>query len=336
MRNGRRGVWGGWTNAWKSCVPKTQTPLAQSQMSTGDLILQWLTQMRQGSWAAFVRAFSVVDSEGDDIRASARRMSSRLSDLAHADFFVDGGNTWRTLQPLFGGRPAFSDAVICGGRNPNLIDEVGQSCADEGCTIQNSGGDGNGPDLVRVLGDPEQIERVARRLRLPYVPDLAGSLAARLLPIAAVLESAPLGTPPINWAVRSFDITARRWIDGMLPNTAYEYLSRHGARRHLVRGPRRRLLLLDRPTAVYAAAHLSGVSLLSYHEQQMTLRVPATAPLPPALSRVAAASAGTPGAYQAGELIYEQVPPPIGRALMLAVGQRTPDPYWLPGSRKAS
>ena len=70
-------------------LPTSQALLAQGPMTKGELILQWLTQMRQGSWAAFVRALSVVDSGGDDIRATARRMSVRLSDLGHADFFID-------------------------------------------------------------------------------------------------------------------------------------------------------------------------------------------------------------------------------------------------------
>lgn len=303
-------------------------------MTNGELLLNWLTHIREGSWATFRRALTAIDAEDEEPAATARRIRTKLSEMAHVQFFIGGSNRWRTFAPLLGGLCEPSCAVLSGGRTPRLVDALLRSCEKEGCRIE-SAGVLDGPDSIKVAGAPESVGPAARGAGLSYVPDLARALCSALEPIPAVLRSAPPGAAPTNWSVRSFDLGAMRWVDGLLPDTAYEYGSRHGGLRHYVRGPGHALLLVDRHSAVYAAAYMNRVALLSYEEGPKRLIVPRGAPMPDAMARAAAACLGAPATQEDGRLVYGGVPPAVAGALMVAAGQRPPEPNWLSEQRMA-
>jgi hypothetical protein len=309
-----------------------QAPLAKAHMTNGELLLQWLTHVREGSWATFRRALSAVEPADEESAAAARRLRTRLSEMAHVEFFIDGGNRWRTFAPLLGGLCEPSGAVLSGGRTPILVDALARSSENAGCQIEILE-TSDGPDAVRVSGRPEAIHRSARDAGLRYVPGLANVLSGTLEPIPTALRSAVPGAAPTNWSVRSFDLRSLRWVEGLLPDTAYEYRSRHGGIRHYVRGPRHALLLLDRRTAVYAAAYLNRVALPSYDERERCLTVPMGAPLPEAMARVAAACSGTSAIARNNHLFYGGVPSAVAGVLMLVAGLRPPEPHWLQEER---
>jgi hypothetical protein len=256
----------------------------------------------------------------------------RLSELAYADFFIDGSSRWRTFAPLLGGLTDSSTVTFVGGRTPILVETLLRSAERASCRVevhQNP----DGPDSIRVMGPPEEIGPVAREAGVRYVPHLAAALCGLLEPITSVISRAAPAAPPINWSVRSYDFDGLQWVDGLLHRTAYEYQSRHGPRRCYVRGPAHALLMLDRRNAVYAAAHARRVSLLSYNEPDRELTVPRSAPLPDSLARVAAACSGDPAREREGQLVYADVPAAIARTLMVAAGQRPPEPHWLTEER---
>jgi hypothetical protein len=304
-------------------------------MTKGELLLHWLTHVGEGSWATFRKAlFAVGAPEDEGPAALAGRMRIQLSEMGHVEFFIGGGNRWRTFAPLLGGLGEPTRAILSGGRTPHLVDALARSSETAGCRIEASETP-DGPDNIRVAGPPEAFGGAAAGVGLRYVPDLAGALCAALGPIPAVLGSAAPGAAPTNWSVRSFDLRTLRWVDGLLPDTAYEYRSRYGGLRHYVRGPRHALLLLDRRRAVYAAAYINRVALVSYDEGDRRLIVPKGAPLPEAMARAAAACAGAPAADADSHLVYGAVRPAIAGVLMAAAGQRPPEPRWLPEERSA-
>ena len=303
-------------------------------MTKGELLLNWLTHVSEGSWATFRRGLFALEAEDDDDAATARRMRSHLSEMAHVEFFIDGSNRWRTFAPLLSGLSQPPQAVMCGGRTPRLVQALARSCETNGCTIEASEVT-DGPDRISVVGPPGALRRAAQGAALSYVGDLASALSSELAPMTAVLGSAPAGAAPTNWSLRSFDLRELRWVDGLLPDTAYEYRSRHGGLRHYVRGPGRALLSLDRRMAVYAAAHMNRIPLLSYDAGHRKLMVPKGAPLPDTYARVAAACAGAPGVEEGGQIIYGDVPPRVAGVLMLAAGQRPPEPNWMAGDPSA-
>lgn len=298
-------------------------------MSTGDLLLQWLTHMREGSWASFRRALAAVggNDDNDPVR-TANRLQSYLSEMAHAQFFFDDRGQWRIFAPLVGGLHDAAEAVLCGGRTPRLVDQLVCACDAVGCSVS-AVSTSYMPGSIHLTGPPAAIADAARSTGLSYVQNLAGSLSATLKPIQAVVRSAECCTPPINWSVRSFDLEALRWVDGLLPRTAYEYKSRHGGVRHYVYGGPRRLLPIGRRESVYAAAHIHQLPLLSYEEDTRVLFVPMRAPLPDTMACTAAACSGAPASIEDGRLAYRDVPAVIAGALLVAVGQRPPHPHWV-------
>lgn len=303
-------------------------------MTNGDLLLHWLTHVREGSWPTFRRALTAVDPEDEEPGTTARRMRTRLSEMAHVDFFVGGSNRWRTFAPLLGGLCEPSCAVLGGGRTPHLVEALVGSCEKEGCRIEVSEVP-DGPDSIRVTGPPEAVAPATDSVGVTYVPNFARALCSVVEQIPAVIGSAPPSAAPTNWSVRSFDLEAMRWVEGLLPDTAYEYRSRHGGLRHYVRGPRRALLQVDRDSAVYAAAYMNRIALLSYEEGPKRLAVPSGAPMPDAMARVAAACLGAPAAHEDGRLVYGGVPTAVAGSLMVAAGQRPPEPNWLSEERRA-
>lgn len=303
-------------------------------MTNGELLLHWATHVREGSWPTFRRALTAVDPDDGEPGATARRMRTRLSEMAHVEFFIGGSNRWRTFAPILAGLCEPSRAVLCGGRTPQLVDALVDSCEKEGCRIDPTGVP-DGPDCIRIAGPPEAVGPAAHGVGITYIPDFARTLCSTLERIPAVMGLAPPSAAPTNWSVRSFDLDAMRWVDGLLPDTAYEYRSRHGGLRHYVRGPGRALLLVDRHSAVYAAAYMNRIALLSYEEGPKRLAVPRGAPMPDAMARVAAACLGAPAAQEDGRLVYGGVPTAVAGSLMVAAGQRPPEPNWLSEERGA-
>lgn len=304
-------------------------------MTTGDLLLQWLTHMREGPWASFRRALVAFGSNDDDdpVRA-ANRLQSYLSEMAHAQFFFDDRGQWRVFAPLVGGLHDASEAVLCGGRTPRLVDQLVCACEAVGCSVS-AVSTSYMPGSIHLTGPPAALADAARGAGLTYVPNLAGALSATLKPIQAVVRSAEFCTPPINWSVRSFDLETLRWVDDLLPRTAYEYKSRHGDLRHYVYGGPRGLRPIGRRESVYAAAHIHQLPLVSYDKEMRMLFVPVGAPLPDGMTRTAAACSGAPGSLEDGRLVYRDVPSVIAGALLAAAGQRPPDPHWVPEEGRA-
>jgi hypothetical protein len=291
--------------------------------------------MREGSWFSFLRALEALQVEtGLASSPSVTQVRVRLEELAHAEFFLGGSNRWRTLAPLLGGLSVGNTAVLVGARTPRLLQRLALSAERSGCRIQIEDG-WPGPDHVRVLGTPRAISAAARQSEVPYVDDLAATLAATVEPVRSVIARSAPTAAPINWSVRSFDLSGWGWVDELLPDTAYEYRSRHGQRMHCVR-VKHRLLQLDRRYAVYAAASIHRVPLISYNEEGATLTIPRAAPLPVAMERSAAACLGTPAKEENGRLSYSGVPSQVARILMAAAGQRLPEFHWLTPDRRGS
>lgn len=296
-------------------------------MTNGELLLHWFTHVGEGSWPTFRRALSAIAPD-EDQDATATRMRIRLSEMGHVGFFINGSNRWRTYTPVLGGLCKPQQAFLSGGRTPRLVRRLARSCEKAACSMAASSAS-DGLDRILVAGPHEAMGQAAREAGLSFVPDIARAMSAELVSLEVILRAAAPAAAPANWSVRSFDLQTLRWVDGLVQDTAYEYRSRYGPRRHYVRARRHYLLHLERRAAVYAAARLHRLALLSYDAQRERLLVPRGAPLPEAMARVAAACSGMSAAEDGGRLVYVGVPPVIAAVLMVAVGQLPPEPNWL-------
>lgn len=302
-------------------------------VSSGELLLYWLSHMGEGSWVSFVRAHSELQPPTDERAAYARsKLRRALSELGHAEFFVGGGTRWRVFQPAIGLSPEAGTAALIGGRTPKVLNNVLSSAEHFQCDVDVRL-DEWGPDRVLLNGTKESVERSAQASGVRYIPDLALALAAEVAPVVALLDDPTPAAAPRNWSVRSFNLANFNWEDELLPDTAYEYRSRHAPLRHYVRVGRGLLLETERRHAVYLAAHLHRVRLISYDEQARILAAPRTAPLPEAMARVAAACSATPARENGGMLTYALVSPAVAGAVMGAAGQPPPESHWLSDDR---
>lgn len=290
-----------------------------------DLLLHWMTHLGEGSWSQFRRAVSELASGNDDPQRLCQDLRPWLSDVAHADFFLDGTPRWATLSPMLCGLSCRPNAYLfSGGRTPTLTDALERSAVRNGCTMSVEAGRVH-PDVVVMEGSGQDIERCTAECGLDLLPDAGEALAGTLVPIPVLVDQAREAAAPVNWSVRSFDLATMQWVEGMMRGAALEYSPRHGSRRYLL-SRRRRGGLLEMPKreSIYASAMLRRVELIRYDPANRILSTPAAAPLPARYARAAALCAGTTPRTIDGRLVYAEVPMQTAALLLVAAGQSHP------------
>jgi hypothetical protein len=294
-----------------------------------DTLLFWMTHLSQGSWQSFRKAVSELTSSDDEcLGDKCRNLRMRLSEMGHADFFVDGTQNWRVRAPILAGLTNVpSVAMLCGGRTPKLLGTLQKLTEKPNCKLLVDQDD-NFPSQIRVEGSKQSLQRLADSLDIQYVPDFSKVLFESLRPISKLVNEAEEKDVPKNWSVRSYDLQKRTWIEDFLPGTACEYSRYYGECLYFIRNAEDRLLALSKREAVYAAAMLQRVAIAEYNANSQILLVPSTAPLPEDYSRVACLSSGKPSRYKSGNLMYDGVSPDISSLLLVYVGQPFPDLNW--------
>ena len=291
-----------------------------------DLLLAWMAHVAEGPWAAFRRAITNLvqaDADGADADEMTRRARRTLTDLGHADFFLDGGNSWRVIAPVLAGLPGGNEAVLCGARNAGLVGELEKAAVAAGCEVS-SDDDFDAPRRVSFIGGAEALASVSRAARIPFVENLPRRLAASIVPVGRAIEMAEQDDPPINWGHSAFDFEELAWSTHAEGPTAHEYQSKYGVRRHFVDVPDRGLVEMDRRPAVYAAAFIRSVGLATYDAAQRQLFVPLAAPLPTPYARAATLCSGRPSTVSDGRACYGDVPPGIAAVLIVSSGGSYP------------
>lgn len=294
-------------------------------------LLAWMAHVGGGSWSAFQRAvvyFAEFDSNGSDTgEVDVRRVRSVLSDLGCADFFVDGGSSWRAVAPIIGGIH-HGEALVCGVRNRQLVDAIEQASERAGCerVVET---ERDAPPRIAVRGGEQALRAVAESVGLRFVPDLPRRLVAALVPVPLMIEAAEISDAPINWSHSAFDFDELSWSDQAASPTAHTYRSKYGAQQHFVDVPDRGLVALDRRTSVYAAAFVNSVDLVAYDESGARLTAPLGAPLPFAYARAATLCSGRRASVADGQVTYSAVPLGVAAALTVACGGSYPtSPRW--------
>jgi len=299
-----------------------------------EVLLHWMTHVQEGSWATFRGAVAKLvgtDADLDDISRTHRIF---LSDLGHADFFVEGSQRWHVRPPVLAGLvPPGGSAVLTGGRTPKLLADLAEAAAAHGCRVVI---DGNEDRLacVRVDGGSGGLTAAAAAGGIPYVESFASVLCGSINPIPHLVDGASVEEGPANWSIRSFDFDSFTWVEGLRSRSACEFRSRYGPTRYYLHTRRGRLLRLPKREAVYAAAMLRELALAAYDAATSTLSVPASAPFPELYARAACLCAGASSVFQHGRLCYRGVPRDVAAVLLVAAGQPYPESQ-MPGSTTA-
>lgn len=296
---------------------------------TLDVLHHWLTHLREGSWNQFRKAVEELAPSDTDTSLLCRTLRLRLSELGHVDFFLEGSQTWRVRSPVLGGlQNSPGVAVLCGGRTPKLISALENAAKKSHCQL-NLGSIAEGISIIELEGTEETIATAAIDTGVLYIPDCAALLCQSLIPIIKQLEVATEAFAPANWTVRSFDLQSKRWVEGLLPCTAYEYTTRYQVRRYFVCLQKGKLVEMPKREAVYAAAALRGVSLAAYNWNNRTLSTPTSAPFPEMYARIACLSSGRPSRIEQEYLVYDDIAPDLAAFLLVAAGQPHPGIRWV-------
>ncbi len=289
-----------------------------------ELLLEWMTHVGSGRWSAFRDAAAELSgAEDDELQRLCRNLRVTLSDLGHADFFVEGTSRWHVRRPALLGLVSREGAVLGGGRTRRLVGSLTEAASEAGIatTLADLGG---GVSQVQVAAPPAQLADLARALGIEYVPAATNAITSRLTPVRRLLEHAPARSEPMNWAVRSWSFDAKEWVDGRLRKTAREYSSRHGARRYMVDVGHGELREIEKREAIYAAALLRSWRILDYDAAERRLRVPRSAPLPDLHARAACLAGGNLPEPSEGFLAFGEVPPDAASVLFVLLGQGHP------------
>lgn len=294
-----------------------------------DILLYWMTHLGGGSWGNFRKSVRELAPDSSNSSELCRRLRVHFSELGYADFFINESQQWKIRTPILAGlveRPNL--ALLCGGRNPKIIEKIQQHALDNDCQVSIASSSTT-PSQIEIKGSEVALKSLASSIGIKFIPEFAKVLSASLVSIEQQLSESGEESIPRNWSVRSFDYRQRQWVDGdLLPNTVREYSTGYGQNRYFVADSTNKLIPLPKHESIYAAAMLQCFPLAEYNPDLHTLSVPYTAPLPDRFARIACLSSGKPSRYQDGCFVYEHLPPNIAALLLIGIGQPFPSMKW--------
>lgn len=289
-----------------------------------ELLLHWMTHLGEGSWALFKRSVLELAPEDEDQQRLCLNLRMRLSDLGHADFFVDGSQRWQVFSPVLGGVSGMTGSfILTGGRTPTLVDALKASAGLRGACISDEIFQGR-PARIVLEASHGDAQACAAECGVRFSPDLGVELAGSLVPIPLLIERAAPVKQPINWDVRSFDLSSMEWVEKLLPDSACEFYPRVGASRYFLHRRRGRLVELPKREAVFASAMIRRIELIRWDQEESELSTPFGAPLPEPYSRAACLCSGEPPEASVGRVRYRLVPADAASLILVAAGQLHP------------
>jgi hypothetical protein len=292
----------------------------------GNTLIYWMSHLGEGSWQAFSRAVIQLDQRADQedeesVRKLVQSTRFRFSEIGSVDFIPEKNRRWQVLPPVLASFPEqINEAVLCGGRSPGLISQMHDLAATAGCEVQIKQGPGL-PDHVTIRGSSEAVAAMASSMSVRRSADFAEELIESFVTIDKHLANAPVQDLMIGWTRRYFDLASCRWTTEELPRTVCECTSRYGRTMTFLQISRTKSVLLPRREAIYGAAALSGVPIVSYNAATAELTVPMHAPLPDACARLACISSGNVGVLNGGRVSYGPVSHRIAKIILASVGQ---------------
>jgi hypothetical protein len=286
-------------------------------------VLNWMAHLGQGTWAGFKRAVAAMASPEADVALEAQRLRMRFSDLAFAEFFVDGTDRWRSFAPMLvwsSHQP--NEAFLCGARSSRLVESLRTAAQVKGCKFFELVVDGSFT-TVKLHGDRRQVAAVAAAGGIPFESNISRRLANELVSLDEIVRTAPRRAPPRGWSVRTFDFSSMRWRTGHASGTVNEYTSRYEERSYFLEAGGEAIEMPKRE-AIFAAASTHSARVLKYDAELKELSGPMTAPLPESYARAACVTAGRASILRGDRIVYERIPAQLAGILMVGLGQLPP------------
>lgn len=271
----------------------------------------------------FRDAVTRTHPNSDDDAAESNYLRLALSDLGHADFFVNGSRRWRVLAPAIVGLERDRKHLVVGGRSRAFVRRVEEKAANLGVRAERSYGRDDFMQL-RLHGLDELVGELAHQIDVRYLPNAARFLGARSPQLRSVVTGTRGVPPPLNWAISSLSLEDGSWVPGPVTGTVQEHTNRHGIKRYFLKRLTGELIEMDKRSATYGAAIESGNELIHYDPFEQVLAVPRWAPLPAEHSRAACLASGERPDQVETTFRYTHISEPTATVLCVALGQSIP------------
>src|SRR5213594_3868521 len=126
--------------------------LRESTPGAWDLLLYWMSGLAEGSWDRFRGVIQELAATDSDLLQLRRDLRVRLSQMGHADFFVETTSRWRVLPPIVAGLLEPSDAaIVTGARSPAMLSKLAHVASRYGVLMTSDDVD-HAPQLIRLQG----------------------------------------------------------------------------------------------------------------------------------------------------------------------------------------
>jgi hypothetical protein len=287
-------------------------------------LLYWMSHLGDGTWESFKNAVGELaepdEKQEDKLQDLVRRTRFRFSDIGSVDFSTEKRRRWQVIEPLlasFAEKP--ESAILCGGRSPALVDQLQSAANANQCKFE-SGPRLSLPDNIVLTASADLLNRIAFSCRINRSIDFADETIRRFVPISAQLARAASGDTMIGWKRQYFDLHSKQWTAAPVLRSVCECISQYGRRMTFLQVSRKKIVVMPRREAIYAAAMLAGVPIVSYDDTGV-FRVPMHAALPEAFARLMCISSGNIGTIEDGTVCYSPVPHRIARLVMASLGQ---------------
>jgi hypothetical protein len=291
-------------------------------------LLYWMSHLGEGTWESFknavVQLAEAHEKEEHVLSDLITRTRFRLSDIGCVTFATDNRRRWQIVEPVlasFTEKP--NRSVLCGGRSPSLIQQLQSAATTEQCIVEIQPRPSL-PDQVVISGAPDALNKIAYRCHIRRAIDLAEEMIRQFIPISAQLSSAPHKELMIGWKRQYFDLSAKKWTATPILRTACECVSQYGRRKTFLQVSKKKTVELPRREAIYAAASLARVPIVSYDASSQNLWVPAKAPLPEICARLACISSENIGDLNNGTVRYGPVTVRVARLILASLAHPAP------------
>jgi hypothetical protein len=306
-------------------------PISTTTTPDMDSLLDALSYMREGTWAAFEKLAVQVDDSPWFPLETARLLSA----LGHVDLVVNPKDLrivmWAIAPPTFVVRGDGS-AILAGFRSLAFVETIRQATERAGGDLVQSEVVG-APSVLSIEGfSEEELTRLAEMLSIwaPEAPTLATAPDAAILsnvaPLSALIGALPICSIPASCGLQRFDIATGKWRDVSVAAEPGGYrLLLHPIRYGFISSAdlaASRMRLADNRLVKYLAALDSNASLIAYDSASGRVRVHLGAQLPGLFERALVLATGIPPRKLVdGTVEYEGIDENSARRLWTLVGR---------------
>jgi hypothetical protein len=297
-----------------------------------DLLLSWVSERGEGTWAEFKSVFDWLFGTSEDPAARAWIAARDLAALGHIDISWGTQMRWSaappvvTMLPRSGGR-----ALITGSRTRWLRSRLGQLANELDLYINEVAQKRAPSSLMLCCSSHEDAEAVAAALGIAYTYSVSEQLAAMLPPLNAWLEVSEPRALTLGFEAERLNVSDLFWyyVDDTDQPGLYRCRTFSG-HEYALRDPLGGWRQVVREIGVYEVLRWEQkTNELRYDESTGALRMAADAALPPLHGRAATLASGRlPDRWRKDNyewLRHWNVPRTVAERIAESLGQRLVD-----------